>query len=72
MSTKAPAAAREEPADTAIVRSGVHEEGEDASTDVATEDPAVDETRSEIRGLMDKVRQMSTQFRASRGEPGAR
>jgi flagellar biogenesis protein FliO len=28
------------------------------------EDPAVDETRSEIRGLMDKVRRMSSQFRA--------
>jgi flagellar protein FliO/FliZ len=36
----------------------------------APEEPAVDETRSEIRGLMDKVRQMSSQFRASRGESG--
>jgi flagellar biogenesis protein FliO len=38
------------------------------AADDAPDDPAVDETRSEIRGLMDKVRRMSSQFRASRGE----
>jgi flagellar biogenesis protein FliO len=37
---------------------------------IAPDGPAVDETRSEIRNLMDKVRQMSSQFRASRGESG--
>ena len=43
-----------------------------AEADVApNEDLPVDETRSEIRGLMDKVRQMSSQFRASRGETGS-
>ena len=37
----------------------------EAGTDGA---PPVDDARSEIRGLMNKVRQMSSQFRASRGD----
>jgi flagellar biogenesis protein FliO len=34
----------------------------------APDDPAANETSSEIRGLMNRVRQMSSQFRAGRGD----
>ena len=38
----------------------------DGEAVTAPDDLAVVETRSEIRSLMDRVRQMSSQFRASR------